>query len=72
MSLLCVGSVAYDSIETPAKAQEDVLGGSATYFSLAANVLAPTGIVAVIGDDFRADHKDLLESKGRLESEVPA
>lgn len=62
--LIVVGSVAYDSIETPDMAQEDVLGGSATYFSLAANVLAPTGIVAVVGDDFNPDHKALLDGKG--------
>ncbi len=63
-NLVVVGSVAYDSIETDAQAQKDVLGGSATYFSLASRVLAPTGIVAVIGDDFKAEHKSLLANRG--------
>ncbi len=63
-NLIVVGSVAYDSIETNARAEKDVLGGSGTYFSLASQILSPTGIVAVIGDDFKAEHKSLLANRG--------
>ena len=62
--LIVVGSVAYDSIETPYQAQKDVLGGSATYFSLAAQAMAQTGIVAVVGNDFKREHVELLEGRG--------
>lgn len=63
-NLIVVGSVAYDSIETDARAEKDVLGGSATYFSLASRVLVDTGIVAVIGEDFKVEHKALLADRG--------
>lgn len=63
-NLVVVGSVAYDSIETPARSEPDVLGGSATYFSLAASHLASPGIVAVVGQDFRSEHVRLLEDHG--------
>jgi sugar/nucleoside kinase (ribokinase family) len=64
-TLIVVGSVAYDSIETPAAKVPDVLGGSATYFSLAAAVQGvPTGVVAVVGSDFRDPDRKLLESRG--------
>lgn len=62
--LIVVGSVAYDSIETNARTEKDVLGGSATYFSLAAQKLATTGIVAVVGADFQEEHKALLAQRG--------
>src|SRR5579862_412583 len=52
MSILVVGSVAFDSIETPFGAAPRVLGGSASYFSVAASFLAPVRLVAVVGDDF--------------------
>ena len=50
--LLCVGSVAFDSIQTPFGKVNKTLGGSATYFSLASSLFAPTAIVGVVGDDF--------------------
>jgi sugar/nucleoside kinase (ribokinase family) len=62
--LIVVGSVAYDSIATPTTSEKDVLGGSATYFSLAANTLVPTGVVAVVGQDFRPEHRQLLVERG--------
>lgn len=63
--LVVVGSLAYDSIETPSRYAPDVLGGSATYFSLASSLQdVPTGVVAVVGDDFRAEDRRLLESRG--------
>ncbi|HLZ08570.1 MAG TPA: sugar kinase, partial [Chloroflexota bacterium] len=52
MTVLVVGSVALDTIETPAGRVVEVLGGSATYFSLAASLYTPVRIVAVVGDDF--------------------
>jgi sugar/nucleoside kinase (ribokinase family) len=52
MSILVVGSVAYDSVETPFGRAERVLGGSASFFSVAASYFAPVGLVGVVGDDF--------------------
>ncbi|HWP35730.1 MAG TPA: PfkB family carbohydrate kinase [Thermodesulfobacteriota bacterium] len=51
-AIVVVGSVAYDSVETPFGRAENVLGGSATYFSTAASFFAPVRVVAVVGDDF--------------------
>jgi sugar/nucleoside kinase (ribokinase family) len=64
MSLLVVGSVAYDSVDTPAGSRVEALGGSATYFSIAGSYFAPVSILAVVGEDFRAEHLSLLESHG--------
>ena len=50
--ILTVGSVAFDSIRTPAGEASRVVGGAATYFSLAASLFAPVRLVAVVGDDF--------------------
>ena len=52
MSILVVGSVAYDTVETPFGRAEKVLGGSAPFFSVAASFFAPVNLVAVVGDDF--------------------
>jgi sugar/nucleoside kinase (ribokinase family) len=52
MDLLIVGSVAFDTITTPFGKEDNALGGSATYFSLAARFFAKPGIVAVVGEDF--------------------
>ena len=52
MSLLVVGSVAFDDLETPAGRRVNILGGSASYFSLAASRLHPVQVVAVVGEDF--------------------
>jgi sugar/nucleoside kinase (ribokinase family) len=54
MSILAVGSVAYDTVETPFGRAEKVLGGSASFFSVAAAFFAPVNLVAVVGDDFSA------------------
>ncbi len=63
MSLLIVGSVAFDSVSTPFKSVENALGGSATYISLSASYFtAPAYIVGVVGDDFPKKYFDLLES----------
>lgn len=52
MSILVVGSVAYDTVETPFGRAERVLGGSASFFSVAASFFEPVRLVAVVGDDF--------------------
>lgn len=52
MSLLVVGSVAFDGIETPYGKRERTLGGAASYFALAASHFAPVRLVAIVGDDF--------------------
>jgi sugar/nucleoside kinase (ribokinase family) len=62
--VLVVGSVALDTIDCPGGRCEEVVGGSATYFSLAAHLFAPVSIVAVVGDDFPPDAMELLESRG--------
>jgi sugar/nucleoside kinase (ribokinase family) len=64
MSLLVVGSVALDSVETPFGARENALGGSATYFSAAASLLTKVGVVGVIGDDFPLEQIDFLRARG--------
>ncbi|HYX91989.1 MAG TPA: PfkB family carbohydrate kinase [Myxococcaceae bacterium] len=64
MSVLVVGSVALDSVETPFGRQEDVLGGSASYFSVAASFFAPVRLVAVVGEDFPERHLAFFRSRG--------
>ena len=62
MSLLVVGSVALDSVETPFDKVEDALGGSATYISLAASYFSsPVELVGVVGDDFPKQYTEMLE-----------
>jgi sugar/nucleoside kinase (ribokinase family) len=61
MSLLVIGTLAYDTIETIHTRRIDVLGGSAMYFSIAAGMFVPVQLVAVVGRDFRADDLDLLK-----------
>ncbi len=64
MSLLVVGSTAFDTIETPHGNAADCLGGSSTYFSLAARLFTTVRLVSVVGDDFPAKHRELLERRG--------
>jgi sugar/nucleoside kinase (ribokinase family) len=65
MTILVVGSVALDTLRFPnQKIHERVLGGSASYFSLAASLFAPVRLVGVVGDDFPAAHVRLLRRKG--------
>ncbi len=63
-SVLVVGSVAFDSIKTPAGQVKRCLGGSATYFSLAASFFADVRIVAVVGSDFTAEDESILIKRG--------
>lgn len=63
MSLVVVGSVAYDGVETPHGKVDRMLGGAATYISLAASYFTPVRIVAVVGDDFAQEDYDLLAGR---------
>ncbi len=64
MSILVVGSVALDSLETPFGVREDVPGGSATFFSTAASFFGPVQLVGVVGEDFPGEHVRFLEERG--------
>lgn len=64
MAILVVGSMAYDTIETPHERRERQLGGAATFFCLAAGPAARVRVVAVVGDDFREDDLRLLGECG--------
>ncbi|PKQ28374.1 MAG: sugar kinase [Candidatus Anoxymicrobium japonicum] len=64
MGVLAVGSVALDSVKTPFGNIEDALGGSATFFSIAASYFTDVSIVAVAGSDFPAEHMELFKSCG--------
>lgn len=65
MSLLVVGTVAFDQIETPFGKSDKILGGAATFIGLASSMLdVKTGLVSVIGGDFPQEHLDLLTDKG--------
>ncbi len=60
-SILVVGSVAFDSVKTPFGEAANVLGGSATYFSVSASYFSPVKMVSVIGKDFTDDHQTIFK-----------
>jgi len=62
--ILVVGSLAYDDVNTPYDSRRDVLGGAASYFSLAACLYAPVRLMGVVGDDFRESDLERLRAKG--------
>jgi sugar/nucleoside kinase (ribokinase family) len=64
MTVLVVGSVALDSVETPFGKADDVLGGSATFFAAAASLLTPVQLVGVVGSDYPLDRLDPLVARG--------
>jgi len=64
MSLLVVGSVAFDGIETPFGKVERTLGGAASYFALAASHFTPVRVVGIVGDDFTDRDKTTLRGRG--------
>jgi sugar/nucleoside kinase (ribokinase family) len=64
MSVLVVGSVAFDTIETPSGRAERCVGGAATYFALAASYFTDVRVIAVIGEDFTAEHEAVLTRRG--------
>ncbi len=63
MSLLVVGTVALDSVETPTEKRDNVLGGSAVFFSTAASHFAPVNLVGVVGEDWPAEHPTMLHER---------
>ncbi|MGH7626559.1 MAG: PfkB family carbohydrate kinase [Gemmatimonadaceae bacterium] len=64
MTVLVVGSVALDSVETPFGRADDVLGGSATFFAASASLLTPVQVVGVVGTDYPLDRLDPLVKRG--------
>src|ERR1700726_5290399 len=64
MSIVVVGSVAFDDIASPSGSVTGILGGAATYFSLAASYFTQVRVVAVVGDDFGAEHENVLKKRG--------
>ena len=64
MSILVVGTVAFDSIETPFGSAERVLGGSASYFAVAASFFSPVKIVGIIGQDFPEEYLTIFSGRG--------
>jgi hypothetical protein len=63
MAITVVGSVAYDSIETPAGRRERCLGGAATYFSLAASYFCDVRVIAVVGEDFGPEQESVFKAR---------
>ncbi len=64
MSIVVVGSVAFDSLKTPYGVREKVLGGAATYFSLSASYFTDVRVVGVVGEDFTVDHEAVMNKRG--------
>jgi sugar/nucleoside kinase (ribokinase family) len=64
MSILVVGSVAFDSVETPHGKVDHCLGGAATYFALAASNFTDVRVIGVVGDDFTAEDEQVLTKRG--------
>jgi sugar/nucleoside kinase (ribokinase family) len=64
MSLLIVGSIAFDSIETPQRTVDDVLGGSASYFCYAASFFTKPRLVGAVGHDFPDEHRQMFAERG--------
>jgi sugar/nucleoside kinase (ribokinase family) len=64
MGILTVGSVALDSIKTPFGQRDEILGGAASYFSVAASYFTDVGMIAVVGEDFPTDHISFFQRKG--------
>ncbi len=64
MSIVVVGSVAFDTLQTPFGKREKILGGAATYFSLAASYFTDVRVVAVVGEDFSPEHESVMKKRG--------
>jgi sugar/nucleoside kinase (ribokinase family) len=70
MTLTCVGSIAFDAVETPSGSRARLLGGSAVHFSIASSRFAPTRIVGPVGDDFGQEEYEILHRCGVLTDDV--
>lgn len=64
MSIVVVGSVAFDNVVTPYGRAEKALGGAATYFSVSASYFCPVQVVGVVGEDFGAEHQGIFDERG--------
>src|SRR6478609_2618405 len=64
MTVLVVGSVALDSVETPFGKADNVIGGSGTFFSASASLLSPVQLVGVVGNDYPLDQLEPLKKRG--------
>jgi sugar/nucleoside kinase (ribokinase family) len=64
MAILVVGSVAFDSIETPHGKRTKILGGAATHFALAASYFSDVRVIAVVGEDFLPEHEAVFTKRG--------
>jgi sugar/nucleoside kinase (ribokinase family) len=64
MSITVVGSVAFDTLKTPSGVREKIVGGAATFFSLSASFFTDVRVVAVVGQDFTAEHESILTKRG--------
>jgi sugar/nucleoside kinase (ribokinase family) len=64
MSITVVGSVAFDTLKTPSGVREKIVGGAATFFSLSASFFTDVRVVAVVGEDFTAEHESILTKRG--------
>jgi len=64
MPLIVVGSVAIDNVETPVERRDNLLGGSATHFSIAASLFTPVRMMGVVGADWPQQHTEFFQSRG--------
>src|SRR5581483_2175085 len=64
MSILVVGSVAFDNVATPSGKADNLLGGAPTYFALAASYFTDVRVVGVVGEDFTREHETVLKKRG--------
>jgi sugar/nucleoside kinase (ribokinase family) len=64
MSILVVGSVAFDSIQTPSGTADRCLGGAATHFALAASFFTKVRVIGVVGEDFTQKHEAVFRARG--------
>jgi cytidine kinase len=70
MTLTVVGSIAFDSVETPSGSRDRLLGGAAVHFSIASSQFAETRIVGPVGDDFGDEQYAILHARGVLTDDV--
>src|SRR5438876_6083840 len=70
MSLVVVGSIAFDAVKTPFGERDRMLGGSAVHFSLAASFFTDVRVVGPVGEDFEDDEVAVLQQRGVDTSDV--
>ena len=70
MSLTCVGSIAFDAVETQTAKRDRLLGGAAVHFSLASSFLAETRVIGPVGDDFGEAEYAVLRERGVITDDI--